>query len=102
LFFSERADPDTVLWTQALMKDKPVIDHWWQTETGWPIAANSPVYGLFDIKPGSCAKPVPGYDVRVFDPDGHSLPHDHLGDVVVKLPVSHVTIRHAHAPRTHT
>jgi propionyl-CoA synthetase len=83
----ERADPDTVMWTQALMKEKPVIDHWWQTETGWPIAANSPVYGLFDIKPGSCCKPVPGYDVRVFDPDGHSLPHDHLGDVVIKLPL---------------
>jgi acyl-coenzyme A synthetase/AMP-(fatty) acid ligase len=45
------------------------------------------VYGLFDIKPGSCGKPVPGYDVQIFDPDGHSMPPGHLGDVVIKLPV---------------
>jgi propionyl-CoA synthetase len=83
----ERVDPDTLLWTQSLLKDKPVIDHWWQTETAWPVSANSMVYGLFDIKPGSCGKPVPGYDVQIFDPDGHSMPPGHLGDVVIKLPL---------------
>ena len=52
----------------------PVIDHWWQTETGWPIGANCVGLGMLPVKPGSCTKPVPGYDVRVLGEDGKELP----------------------------
>lgn len=69
----ERLDPDTYHWACALL-DRPVIDHWWQTETGWPIVSN--FFGIehFPTKPGSPTKAVPGYDVRILDPDGHDLP----------------------------
>ena len=52
----------------------PVIDHWWQTETGWPIAANCVGLGMLPVKPGSPTKPVPGYDVRVLDEDDREHP----------------------------
>jgi len=82
----ERLDPDTYHWACALL-DRPVIDHWWQTETGWPIVSN--FFGIehFPIKPGSPTKSVPGYDVRILDPDGHELPPHHEGEVVIKLPL---------------
>ena len=60
----ERCDPDTLLWAQKQL-GVPVIDHWWQTETGWPIGANCIGLGMLPVKPGSCTKAVPGYDVRV-------------------------------------
>ncbi|MEM8824822.1 MAG: AMP-binding protein, partial [Pseudomonadota bacterium] len=82
----ERADPDTVEWIGE-MTGVPVIDHWWQTETGWAIAANP--MGLEKLTPklGSPAVPMPGYDVRVLDDGGEEVPNGTLGAVTVKLPL---------------
>ena len=82
----ERCDPDTLLWAQKQL-NVPVIDHWWQTETGWPIAANPVGIEMFAIKPGSATKPVPGYDVQTLDPDNKELPAGKIGSIVVKLPL---------------
>jgi propionyl-CoA synthetase len=82
----ERCDPDTLLWAQKQL-GVPVIDHWWQTETGWPIGANCVGLGMLPVKPGSCTKPVPGYDVRVLGDDGRELPSGQIGGIVVKLPL---------------
>ncbi|MFA6055594.1 MAG: propionyl-CoA synthetase [Thermodesulfovibrionales bacterium] len=82
----ERTDPDTYHWAHNLLQ-KPVIDHWWQTETGWPITANCMGIEDFPIKPGSCTKPVPGYDVRIIDSLGKELGPKQEGLVVVKLPL---------------
>ena len=60
----ERCDPATLAWAEQQL-GIPVIDHWWQTETGWPVGCNCVGLGLLPVKPGSCAVPVPGYDVRV-------------------------------------
>src|SRR5437762_14143742 len=64
----ERFDPDTLHWAERQL-GVPVIDHWWQTETGWPIGANCVGLGMLPVKPGSPTKPVPGYDVRVLSED---------------------------------
>ena len=64
-----------------------MIDHWWQTETGWPIAANLRGLEPMPVKPGSPTVPVPGYDVRVLDPAGEPLPTGHDGEIVVRLPL---------------
>ncbi|QYK42786.1 MAG: propionyl-CoA synthetase [Paracoccaceae bacterium] len=82
----ERADPDTIEWAQRHL-GKPVIDHWWQTETGWPIAANPMGLGPLPVKLGSPSVPMPGYDVQVLDEGGHPLPPDTLGAIAVKLPL---------------
>jgi propionyl-CoA synthetase len=82
----ERLDPDTYHWAHDLLQ-KPVIDHWWQTETGWPITANCMGIEQFSIKPGSCTKPVPGYDVQIIDNLGKKLKHREEGLVVIKLPL---------------
>jgi propionyl-CoA synthetase len=82
----ERCDPDTLLWAEEHLS-VPVIDHWWQTETGWPIGANCVGLGMLSVKPGSCTKPVPGYDVRVLGDDGNELPSDQIGSLVIKLPL---------------
>ena len=82
----ERCDPDTLLWAQERL-GVPVIDHWWQTETGWPVGANCVGLGMFPVKPGSCAKAVPGYDVRVLDPDGGEMAANEVGNIVIKLPL---------------
>jgi propionyl-CoA synthetase len=82
----ERCDPDTLLWAEKQL-GVPVIDHWWQTETGWPIGANCVGLGMLPVKPGSCTKPVPGYDVRVLGEDGKELPCDQIGSLVIKLPL---------------
>ncbi len=82
----ERADPDTVQWAERLL-DRPVVDHWWQTETGWPMAANYAGLGLFPTKHGSCGKPVPGYDLRVVDAELREVPRGETGAIVVKLPL---------------
>ena len=82
----ERCDSDTLLWAQKQL-GVPVIDHWWQTETGWPIGANCIGLGMLPVKPGSCTKPVPGYDVRVLRDDGGELPPGQIGSIVVKLPL---------------
>lgn len=82
----ERLDPDTYHWAHNLLK-KPVIDHWWQTETGWPITANCMGIEQFDIKPGSSTKPVPGFDVRILDSNGKEVESNKEGLVAVKLPL---------------
>jgi propionyl-CoA synthetase len=82
----ERADSDTVIWAGKLLK-VPVIDHWWQTETGWAIAGNPVGLGLLPVKPGSPSVPMPGYDVRIVDEVGHEIPASTMGSIVVKLPL---------------
>ncbi|MFN3937334.1 MAG: propionyl-CoA synthetase [Gemmobacter sp.] len=82
----ERADPDTIVWAQDKLK-VPVIDHWWQTETGWPIAANPVGLELLPVKLGSPSVPMPGYDIQVLDEGGHPLPAGTLGSIAVKLPL---------------
>ncbi|MBA5777294.1 propionyl-CoA synthetase [Stappia sp. F7233] len=82
----ERADPDTIRWAEDKL-DVPVIDHWWQTETGWAIVGNPLGLGMLPVKPGSPTVPMPGYDVRVLDDAGHPVPVGSLGNVVVKLPL---------------
>ena len=82
----ERLDPDTYHWARALL-EKPVIDHWWQTETGWPVASNCLGLTAFPVKPGSPTKPVPGYVVEILDDDGNQLPPNKEGAVVIKLPL---------------
>ncbi len=82
----ERCDPDTLLWAQQQLK-VPVVDHWWQTETGWPIAANCLGIESFPVKPGSATKPVPGYDVQVLDSNGQRLADGEIGNIVIKLPL---------------
>ena len=82
----ERCDPDTLHWAEEQL-GVPVIDHWWQTETGWPIAANPLGLGLLPVKPGSATKAVPGYDVQVLDDAGTRLGANQIGNIVVKLPL---------------
>jgi propionyl-CoA synthetase len=82
----ERLDPDTYYWARDLLK-VPVIDHWWQTETGWAIVADCRGIEEFPVKPGSATKPVPGYDVRILDHQGQELGADQEGNVVIKLPL---------------
>jgi propionyl-CoA synthetase len=82
----ERCDPDTLNWAGEQL-GVPVIDNWWQTETGWPIAANCVGLGSFPVRPGSCGKAIPGYEVRIFDDHGHETPRGTMGNVVLKLPL---------------
>lgn len=82
----ERADPATIEWAQKHLQ-KPVIDHWWQTETGWAIAANPFGIELLPIKPGSPAVPMPGYEIDILDADGQPVGPDTLGSIVIKLPL---------------
>ncbi|MGY6410595.1 MAG: propionyl-CoA synthetase [Alkalilacustris sp.] len=82
----ERADPDTVEWAQAKL-GVPVVDHWWQTESGWPIAANPMGYERLPIKIGSPSVAMPGYDVQVLDEGGHPVPPGTLGAIAIKLPL---------------
>jgi propionyl-CoA synthetase len=82
----ERCDPDTLAWAKERL-GVPVIDHWWQTETGWAIGANPAGLELFPVKPGSCTKPVPGYDVHVLDDHGTELPPGKTGTIVIRLPL---------------
>ncbi len=82
----ERCDPDTLLWAEKHL-GVPVIDHWWQTETGWAIGGNPVGLEMLPVKPGSCTKPVPGYDIHVLDNEGRDLPPGQIGSIVVKLPL---------------
>ncbi len=82
----ERLDPDTYYWATDKLK-VPVIDHWWQTESGWPIAANSVGIEEFEIKAGSPTKAVPGYDIRILSQEGKELERGEEGLVVLKLPL---------------
>jgi propionyl-CoA synthetase len=82
----ERLDPDTYRWAGDLL-GIPVVDHWWQTETGWPVAANPLGLEQLPAKAGSPTVPVPGWDVRVLDPSGSPVPPDVDGALVMKLPL---------------
>jgi propionyl-CoA synthetase len=82
----ERLDPETYRWASRVL-DRPVIDHWWQTETGWPIVANPRGLEPMPVKAGSPTVPVPGYDVRVLQPDGTAAGPGVDGDIVVRLPL---------------
>jgi propionyl-CoA synthetase len=82
----ERCDPATLAWAEEKL-GIPVIDHWWQTETGWPVGCNCVGLGLLPVKPGSCALPVPGYDVRVLTDEGTEAAAGDPGNVVIRLPL---------------
>lgn len=82
----ERADPDTVAWAEAKL-GVPVIDHWWQTETGWAIAANPLGLGALPVKRGSTTVPMPGYDVAVLDAEGAPVPAGTMGTIALALPL---------------
>jgi len=82
----ERTDSDTLKWAETHLK-VPVIDHWWQTETGWPIAANCMGLHHFPVKPGSPTKAVPGWEVHVVDPNNKQVVPGEIGAIVVKLPL---------------
>lgn len=82
----ERADPDTIHWAEDKL-DLPVIDHWWQTETGWAIAGNPVGLGMLPVKYGSPTVAMPGYDVQVLDDAGHPVKPGVLGNIVIKLPL---------------
>ncbi len=82
----ERCDPDTLHWAEEMLA-VPVIDHWWQTETGWPICANPLGLERLPIKPGSPTKAMPGYDVQVLDEDGDERPNGEIGSISIKLPL---------------
>ncbi|KUO03001.1 hypothetical protein AQJ67_18575 [Streptomyces caeruleatus] len=82
----ERLAPETYHWASALL-GIPVIDHCWQTETGWPIVANPVGIESAPLKPGSSTRPLPGWDVPALDPSGEPVPADVDGAIMVKLPL---------------
>ncbi len=82
----ERCDPETLEWARAQLQI-PVIDHWWQTETGWAIAGNPVGLGLFEIIPGSAGKAMPGWDVRILGEDGQPLGAGETGAITCRLPL---------------
>jgi propionyl-CoA synthetase len=82
----ERCDPPTATWAHELLK-MPVVDHWWQTETGWAITAGFRQYGLFPFRPGSGGRPCPGYDLHALDDDGHVLEAGTTGNLSIRLPL---------------
>jgi len=82
----ERTDPDTLAWAESIL-GVPVIDHWWQTETGWAVAANCIGLGRLPVKPGSPTKPVPGFDVWVLDDDAQPVEAGEIGTFAIKLPM---------------
>ncbi len=82
----ERLDPDTYHWARRLLQ-RPVIDHWWQTETGWPVASNCMGLQPLPFKPGSPTKPVPGFVVEILDEQGQWLAPNREGAVAIRLPM---------------
>jgi len=82
----ERCDPDTLHWAEKQLK-VPVVDHWWQTESGWAMAANPMGIEVLPVKAGSPTVAVPGYDIRVLDDEGREVPRGETGNIVVKLPL---------------
>ena len=82
----ERADPDTLQWAEDKLK-VPVIDHWWQTETGWSIAANPVGLGQLPVVHGSPTVAMPGYEIHVLDEQGNEVEDGEIGAICVKLPL---------------
>jgi propionyl-CoA synthetase len=82
----ERCDPPTAIWAHEMLK-MPVVDHWWQTETGWAITAGFRQYGLFPFRPGSGGRPCPGYDLHALDDEGQVLEAGTTGNLSIRLPL---------------
>ncbi len=82
----ERCDVATYHWLHDMLNIE-IIDHWWQSESGWPMICNSLAYGSFPVKPGSATLPVCGYDIRILDDDGNEVPADVEGSVAIRLPL---------------
>jgi propionyl-CoA synthetase len=82
----ERCDPPTAIWAHEML-NRPVVDHWWQTETGWAITSGFRQFGLFPFKPGSGGRACPGYDLQVLDDGGNLLPNGESGNLAVRLPL---------------
>jgi len=82
----ERCDPDTLHWAEEKLK-VPVVDHWWQTETGWPIVSNLLGVEVLPVKPGSPTRAVPGYDVQILDEGCNEVPRGQMGAISIKLPL---------------
>ena len=82
----ERCDPPTAIWATEILK-LPIVDHWWQTETGWPITAGFRGLGLFPSKPGSGGRPAPGYAIDVIDDEGHKVATGETGNLVIRMPM---------------
>ncbi|MGE0222628.1 MAG: AMP-binding protein [Acetobacteraceae bacterium] len=82
----ERCDPPTAVWAAEMLR-KPVVDHWWQTETGWAITAGFRQFGLFGFKPGSGGRPSPGYDLHTLDDHGHPVALGQNGNLCIRLPL---------------
>ena len=82
----ERTDPSTFFWLEEILK-VPVIDHWWQTETGWPVASDPMGIEVFAAKAGSASFPIPGFQVEILSPDGEPMKNGEEGDVVIRLPL---------------
>jgi propionyl-CoA synthetase len=82
----ERCDPDTLFWAREQLQ-KPVVDHWWQTETGWAIAANPLGIEAMEIKPGSPTVAMPGYQVDILSEEGELMPRGEMGNIAIKLPL---------------
>lgn len=87
----ERSDPDSVRWAERQL-NVPVLDHWWQTETGWAISGYPLGIEEIPVRVGSAGKPMPGYDVRVLDENAEERPRGHLGNVAIRLPLPPVTL----------
>jgi len=83
----ERTDPTSLHWAERVLAPAPIIDHWWQTETGWGVCGNPRGIALHPTKAGSTSKPLPGWDVRVLDDEGKELKAGQIGNIVLKLPV---------------
>lgn len=90
----EHCDPDTLHWCEEALKEYsiPAIDHWWQTELGWPGVGNAVGLGRFPTKYGGCAGPVPSFALDILDDDGQSQPRNQLGNMVIKLPLAPGTL----------
>ncbi len=82
----ERCDPPTAVWAAEHL-GKPVVDHWWQTETGWPVTAGFRGLGLFPFKPGSGGRPSPGYELQALDDSGQPVPRGTQGNLALRLPL---------------
>ena len=88
----ERTDPETLKWAETHL-GVPVVDHWWQTETGWPIAGNPLGIERLPVKPGSTSVPMPGWDVRCLDAEHNEVPAGETGDIVIRLPMAPGALR---------
>ncbi|MEM9196774.1 MAG: propionyl-CoA synthetase [Pseudomonadota bacterium] len=82
----ERADPDTVAWAEEKL-GVPVVDHWWQTETGWAVAATPLGLGAAQVRHGSPGRPMPGHEIQVLDEGGHPLAPGQLGAIAIRMPL---------------